>query len=72
MEPYEQRELGRVGEGLWPIDSTQPLTQLRVSSKLLTLRNPLPRGEGDSMPDRFPAFQSRCRQLRINLRHQAV
>ena len=34
--------LGAVGEGLWVLDSAQPLTQLRVSSKLLTLRNPLP------------------------------
>ena len=42
MKPYEQRELGAVGEGLWVIDRTQPLTQLRLASKLASLRNPLP------------------------------
>lgn len=46
MEPYERSELGGVGEGLYGLDRAQPLTQLRVSSKLLTLRNPLPKGEG--------------------------
>jgi hypothetical protein len=42
MKPYEQRELGEVGEGLWVIDRLQPLTQLRLASKLASLRNPLP------------------------------
>jgi hypothetical protein len=47
MEPYECSELGGVGEGVCPVDRADPLTQLRVSSKLLTLRNPLPTGEGN-------------------------
>ncbi len=38
--------LAGVGEGLCPIDGAQPLTQLRVSSKLPTLRNPLPKERG--------------------------
>ena len=42
MEPYERSELGEIGEGLCAIDRAQPLTQLRVGSKLPTLRNPLP------------------------------
>ena len=42
MEPYEQRELGEVGEGLCPLDSPQPLTQLQLGSKLPSFRNPLP------------------------------
>ena len=42
MEPYERSELGEIGEGLWVLDRAQPLTQLRVGSKLLTLHNPLP------------------------------
>ena len=40
MEPYEQRELGGIGEGLWVIDRAHPLTQLRLASKLASLRNP--------------------------------
>ena len=47
MEPYEQSELGGVGEGLWVIDRAQPLTQLRLASELASLRNPLPLGRGD-------------------------
>ena len=42
MEPYEQRELGEVGEGLRAIERTQPLTQLQLGSTLPSLRNPLP------------------------------
>ena len=42
MEPYERSELGGVGEGLSSLDSAQPLTQLRLASKLASLRNPLP------------------------------
>ena len=42
MEPYERSELGGVGEGLWVVDSTQPLTQLRLANKFASLRNPLP------------------------------
>jgi hypothetical protein len=38
--------LGGVGEGLCPIDKAEPLTQLRLGSKLPSLRNPLPLGEG--------------------------
>ncbi len=34
--------LGAVGEGLCVIDGPQPLTQLRLASKLASLRNPLP------------------------------
>ena len=41
MEPYERSELGVVGEGLWVIDGTQPLTQLLLASKLASLLNPL-------------------------------
>ena len=32
MKPYERSELGAVGEGLWVIEGTQPLTQLRLTS----------------------------------------
>ncbi len=42
MEPYEQRELGGVGEELWAIENTQLLTQLQLGSKLPSFRNPLP------------------------------
>jgi hypothetical protein len=42
MEPYEYSELGEIGEGLWAIERTQPLTQLRLASRLASLRNPLP------------------------------
>ena len=38
--------LGKVGEGFWFINRAQPLTQLRLASKLASLRNPLPKGEG--------------------------
>jgi hypothetical protein len=45
MEPYDPGcnpgKLGGVGEGLCPSDEAKPLTQLRVSSKLLTRCNPL-------------------------------
>jgi hypothetical protein len=37
-----ERELGGVGEGLGVIVGAQPLTQLRLASKLASLRNPLP------------------------------
>jgi hypothetical protein len=47
MKPYEQRELGEVGEGSWVIDRAQPLTQLRLASKLASLRNPLPLERGN-------------------------
>jgi hypothetical protein len=50
MKPYEQRELGRVGEGLRPAHGSDPLTQLQLSNKLPSLRNPLPMGEGESCP----------------------
>jgi hypothetical protein len=46
MEPYERSELGGVGEGLGAADRAEPLTQLRLCSKLPSLRNPLPMGEG--------------------------
>jgi hypothetical protein len=46
MEPYERSELGGVGEGMCAIDGAEPLTQLRLGSKLPSLRNPLPMGEG--------------------------
>ena len=46
MEPYEQRELGGVGEGDWVVDRAQPFTQLLLSTfakaSALSLRNPLP------------------------------
>ena len=42
MKPYEQRELGEVGEGLWALDRAQPLTQLRLANRFASLRNPLP------------------------------
>jgi hypothetical protein len=35
--------LGGVGEGLRPVDNTQPLTQLRLANKFASLRNPLPK-----------------------------
>jgi hypothetical protein len=38
--------LGEVGEGVRLVDSAQPLTQLQLASKLASLRNPLPMGEG--------------------------
>jgi hypothetical protein len=45
MEPYDPGcnpgELGGVGEGVRSSDGAIPLTQLRVSSKLLTPCNPL-------------------------------
>jgi hypothetical protein len=47
-KPYERSELGGVGEGYWAIGRAEPLTQLRVSRKLLTLRNPLPMEEGQT------------------------
>ena len=46
MEPYERSELGGVGEGLCPVDRTDPLTQLQLGNELPSLRNPLPMGEG--------------------------
>ena len=45
-EPYERSECGGVGEGLCPVDSAHPLTQLQLGRKLPRLRNPLPTGEG--------------------------
>jgi hypothetical protein len=36
-------ELGGVGEGLRPVDSVQPLTQLQLGCKQPSLRNPLPK-----------------------------
>ena len=45
-KPYERSELGGVGEGLCPVDRTDPLTQLQLGNKLPSLRNPLPMGEG--------------------------
>ena len=46
MKPCERSELGEVGEGFFTNDWAQPLTQLRQGSKLPSLRNPLPMGEG--------------------------
>ena len=42
MEPYEQRELGGVGERLCAVDGSQPLTQLQLGNELPSFRNPLP------------------------------
>ena len=46
MKPYEQRELGEVGEGLGVINRPKPLTQLRLTTDAkapsVSLRNPLP------------------------------
>ncbi len=42
------------------LDRREPLTQLRVSSKLLTLRNHLPMGEG--YPESF-WVRMRCQQI---------
>ena len=47
MEPYEQSELGEVGEGLWAIEGTQPLTQLQLGSELPSFHNPLPLERGE-------------------------
>ena len=41
--------LGGLGEGYWDIERAQPLTQLRLASKLASLRNPLPL-ERDTIP----------------------
>ena len=41
--------LGEVGEGLGAIDRTQPLTQLRLASKLASLSNPLPKERAGSL-----------------------
>jgi hypothetical protein len=49
MEPYERSELGVVGEGVGAISRLEPLTQLRLGSKLPSLRNPLPK-ERDLCP----------------------
>ncbi len=50
MKPYEQRELGEVGEGLCVIDRAQPLTQLRLTTyakaSAVSLCNPLPLERG--------------------------
>jgi hypothetical protein len=50
MKPYDPGldpgELGKVGEGLRPIDNPQPLTQLQLGNKLPSLRNPLPKERG--------------------------
>ena len=47
MELYERSELGGVGEGLCPLDSPQPLTQLRLTTyakaPAVSLHNPLPK-----------------------------
>ena len=51
IEPYERSELGGVGEGLCLIDKAQPLTQLRLASKLASLRNPLPKERGRNGPN---------------------
>jgi hypothetical protein len=40
MEPWERSELGGVGEGFGAL---QPLTPLRLASRLASLRNPLPK-----------------------------
>ena len=42
MEPYERSELGGVGEGLYPADRADPLTQLQLGNTLPSFRNPLP------------------------------
>ena len=44
-KPWRLR-LGGVGEGFCLPDRTQPLTQLRLASKLASLRNPLPQERG--------------------------
>ena len=46
MKPHEQSELGKVGEGLCAIDKAEPLTQLRLTNKFASLRNPLPLERG--------------------------
>jgi hypothetical protein len=43
MEPWLQSRLGGIGEGLCAIGGAEPLTQLRLASKLASLYNPLPR-----------------------------
>jgi hypothetical protein len=42
MEPWLQRSLGGIGEGLCAIGGAEPLTQLRLASMLASLHNPLP------------------------------
>jgi hypothetical protein len=45
-KPWERSDLGGVGEGLCAVGRTEPLTQLRLGSKLPSLRNPLPKERG--------------------------
>ena len=58
MEPYEQRELGGVGEGLCAVDGSQPLTQLQLGNELPSFRNPLPL-RGNTSVDLCVQFQHR-------------
>ena len=57
MKPYDPGldpgELGGVGEGMRPLDSAQPLTQLQLGNRLPSLRNPLPMGEGGQRDGSF-------------------
>lgn len=46
MKPW-RLHLGEVGEGLCTVESAMSLTQLRLASKLASLHNPLPPGEGE-------------------------
>jgi hypothetical protein len=46
MEPYEQSELGGVGEGPGAIDRADPLTQLRHRQQAAKSSQPSPRGRG--------------------------
>jgi hypothetical protein len=55
MKPYERSELGGVGEGVRPTDSAKPLTQLRLASKLASLRNPLPKERETLTQQALPA-----------------
>ena len=62
MKPYEQRELGEVGEGLGVINRAQPLTQLRLSTYAFSFgaksTQPSPTGEGDYPNNRSISFSN--------------
>ena len=64
MKPYERSELGEIGEGLGVLDRAQPLTQLRLASKLASLHNPLPLERVKSMP-KMPHSGEQHRQPRF-------
>jgi hypothetical protein len=47
MKPYEQSELGGVGEGLCAVNTADPLTQLRHRQLAAKSAQPSPDGRGE-------------------------